>query len=80
MRLAAITSPGDRVLLLYPSSLEFPCAFLGCLYAGVIAVPAYPPRRNRSLNRLQAIIADAGARVALTTAAHMADLAERGPG
>src|SRR3569623_358936 len=29
------------VLLLYPSGLEFIAGFLGCLYAGAIAVPAY---------------------------------------
>lgn len=57
---------GDRVLLLYPPGLEFICAFFGCLYAGVIAVPAYPPRPNRSLDRLRTIVADAGAAAALT--------------
>lgn len=56
---------GDRALLLYPPGLEFICAFFGCLYAGVIAVPAYPPRPNRSLERLQAIVADASAAAAL---------------
>ena len=39
---------GDRALLLYPPGLEFVAAFIGCLYAGVVAVPAYPPRVNRS--------------------------------
>ena len=58
---------GQRALLLYPAGLEFIAAFFGCLYAGVIAVPVYPPRRNRSLNRIQAIADDAEARVALTT-------------
>ena len=58
---------GQRALLLYPAGLEFIAAFFGCLYAGVIAVPAYPPRRNRSLGRIQAIANDAEARVALTT-------------
>ena len=58
---------GDRVLLLYPPGLEFVCAFFGCLYAGVIAVPAYPPRPNRSLERLQTIVADAAAAAALTS-------------
>ena len=33
---------GDCALLLYPSGLEFIAAFMGCLYAGVVAVPAYP--------------------------------------
>lgn len=58
---------GQRALLLYPAGLEFIAAFFGCLYAGVIAVPVYPPRRNRSLNRIQAIADDADAKVALTT-------------
>src|SRR5688572_3655511 len=42
-RLAELAQPGDRVLLLYPSGVEYIAAFLGCLYAGVVAVPAYPP-------------------------------------
>ncbi len=58
---------GERALLLYPPGLEFITAFFGCLYAGVVAVPVYPPRRNRSLARIQAIADDAGAKVALTT-------------
>jgi 8-amino-7-oxononanoate synthase len=58
---------GERALLLYPAGLEFIAAFFGCLYGGVIAVPVYPPRRNRSLNRIQAIADDAGAKIALTT-------------
>ncbi len=47
---------GERALMLYPSGLEFVEAFFGCLYAGVIAVPAYPPRKNQKLGRLQSII------------------------
>ena len=58
---------GERALLLYPAGLEFIAAFFGCLYAGVTAVPVYPPRRNRSLDRIQAIADDAHAKVALTT-------------
>src|SRR4051812_37672062 len=56
--LQAHSRRGDRVLLLYPSGLEFVTAFFGCLYAGVVAVPAYPPRANESALRLRAIIAD----------------------
>ena len=37
---------GKRVLLLYPSGLDFIAAFMGCLYGGAIAVPAYPPRKK----------------------------------
>lgn len=58
---------GERALLLYPPGLEFIAAFFGCLYAGVVAVPVYPPRKNRSLQRIQAIAEDAQAKVALTT-------------
>lgn len=58
---------GERALLLYPPGLDFITGYFGCLYAGVMAVTAYPPRMNRSLGRIQAIAADAGARVALTT-------------
>lgn len=60
-------SEGDRVLLLYQPGLEYIAAFFGCLYAGVIAVPAYPPRSNKPTPRLQAIVADAQAKIALTT-------------
>src|ERR1044072_7331194 len=41
--LQAEASSGARALLLYPSGREFIPAFLGCLYAGVVAVPTYPP-------------------------------------
>ncbi|MDR2116869.1 MAG: aminotransferase class I/II-fold pyridoxal phosphate-dependent enzyme [Planctomycetaceae bacterium] len=58
---------GQRVLLLYPPGLDFIAAFWGCLYAGAIAVPVYPPRKNRSILRIQAVAESAGAAVALTT-------------
>ena len=67
-------SPGDRALLLYPAGLDFIAAFFGCLYAGIIAVPAYPPRRNQSLERLQAIARDAEATLALSTQKVVADV------
>src|ERR671925_393684 len=63
--------PGERALLLYPPGLDYVAAFFGCLYAGVVAVPVYPPnpaRLDRTLPRLQAIAADAQPRIVLTTA------------
>ncbi|NER47858.1 MAG: alpha/beta fold hydrolase [Symploca sp. SIO1A3] len=60
-------STGERALLLYPPGLEFVTAFFGCLYAGVIAVPVYPPKRNYHSNRLQGIVTDAQATIVLTT-------------
>jgi acyl carrier protein len=68
-RLAQLNLQGERALLLYPAGLEFIVGFFGCLYAGVVAVPAYPPRMNRSLDRIHSIALDAEARVALTTTA-----------
>ena len=73
---------GERALLCYPPGLEFVSAFFGCLYAGVVAVPVYPPRRNQLHNRIQAIAEDAEARVALTTDAvlkRIRPLVERTP-
>ncbi|HVR38679.1 MAG TPA: AMP-binding protein, partial [Thermoanaerobaculia bacterium] len=58
---------GERALLLYPPSMDYIAGFYGCLAAGAIAVPAYPPRMNRSLGRLEAIIDDARPKFALTT-------------
>lgn len=71
-------SPGERALLLYPPGLEFIVGFLGCLAAEVIAVPAYPPRRNRKLERLQALAQDAGPRMILTTRLVLAQASEMG--
>src|SRR5947209_1437524 len=68
LRLAGAT--GGRALLLYPPGLDFIEGFFGCLYAGVVAVPAYPPdpaKLNRTLPRLQAVVADAEATLVLTT-------------
>src|SRR5262249_25627437 len=50
---------GERVLLLHQSSLDYMAGFFGCLCAGAIAVPAYPPRAGRSDARLEAIASDA---------------------
>jgi amino acid adenylation domain-containing protein/non-ribosomal peptide synthase protein (TIGR01720 family) len=57
---------GERALLLYPAGLNFIEAFFGCLYAGVIAVPSPLPRRNAQ--RLEALVTDSGATIALTNA------------
>jgi len=68
---------GERALLLYPPGLDFIAAFFGCLYAGVVAVPAYPPRRNRPSPRIQGIVADARPQIALTTGQILSDVEQR---
>jgi acyl-CoA synthetase (AMP-forming)/AMP-acid ligase II/alkylation response protein AidB-like acyl-CoA dehydrogenase/acyl carrier protein len=67
VHLQAMRWQGERVLLMYPPGLELIAAILGCFYAGVVAVPVYPPRRNHNLKRLLAITADAEAKGVLTT-------------
>lgn len=47
-RLRSVAASGERMLVLYPPGPEYIAAFFGCLYAGAVAVPAYPPRLNRS--------------------------------
>lgn len=64
--LSETCDPGDRILLLYPPGLEFTAAWFGCIYAGMVAVPAYPPKSNNKLGRLLAIFQDAQSNCALT--------------
>jgi acyl-CoA synthetase (AMP-forming)/AMP-acid ligase II len=56
------------VLLLFEPGLDFWRAFLGCLYAGVIAIPAPLPHDSRSMQRVARILRDADSSLALTTA------------
>ncbi len=74
-------NPGDRVLLVYPAGLEFVAAFLGCVSAGVLGVPATYPKPRRPLPRLSTIAVDCQATVALTTAHTLStlDLARTAP-
>ena len=58
---------GDRALLLVPPGLDYIAAYFGCLYAGVIAVPAYPPNPRRPDARIPAIVEDCDPSIAITT-------------
>jgi acyl-CoA synthetase (AMP-forming)/AMP-acid ligase II/acyl carrier protein len=73
--LAGISEPAEPVLLLYPPGIDFLIGFMACLAANRPAVPINPPRRNRLIERIDGILADTGARIALTTAAMLADQA-----
>jgi acyl-CoA synthetase (AMP-forming)/AMP-acid ligase II len=55
------------VLLLFEPGIDFWRAFLGCLYAGVIAVPTPLPLDERSMKRVAGILRDADSNLALTT-------------
>lgn len=72
--LQALAAPGERVLLLYPPGLAFLAGFFGCLYAGLIAAPAYPPHARRPMPRLHSIARSAQPKLALTTQALAASI------
>ncbi|MEH2007058.1 condensation domain-containing protein [Nostoc sp.] len=73
-QLQSLSLSGQRAILLYPPGLDYLSAFFGCLYAGVVAVPAYPPHNKRKTPRIQAISIDAQASIALTTTAMLPTL------
>jgi 8-amino-7-oxononanoate synthase len=73
-RIHETAAGGARALLLVPPGLDYVAAYFGCLYAGVIAVPAYPPNPRRPDPRIPTIVADCDPVVALTTSSLLARL------
>ena len=67
---------GDRVLLLFSPGLPLIQAFFGCLYAGCIAVPIYPPAQEKLLQKTQRIIKNSKPRFVLMTEAHLKQFAD----
>lgn len=70
VRLLSQCAPGDRALLVYEPGLDYVASYFGCLFAGIIAVPAYPPdpgRLEKTLPRLQLIVDDSDPKVILTS-------------
>ncbi|MFG0255090.1 MAG: AMP-binding protein, partial [Rhodopirellula sp. JB053] len=53
--------------LVFPPGLEFIKAFMGCAYAGVLAIPATYPKPRRPSARLSAIVDDAKPAAMLAT-------------
>jgi acyl-CoA synthetase (AMP-forming)/AMP-acid ligase II len=66
-RLQSRFAAGERVLLVYPASLEFIAGFLGSFYGGVVPVPVYPPQSAGEVAALKRVVADSGARGLLTS-------------
>jgi len=76
--IARRVAPGARVLVMLPPSIDFVPAFFGVLYAGAIAVPAYPPagaRTARAVMRLRGMVRDAAVTLVLAPSA-LAPLAD----
>ncbi|CDZ76651.1 Long-chain-fatty-acid--AMP ligase FadD32 [Legionella massiliensis] len=53
------TKPGERVLLIFTPGLDYIVTFWACVFAGVLAVPAYPPFDKSTVEKLEAIINNA---------------------
>lgn len=70
---------GDRVLLLFPPGIDYISAFLGCLYAGVVAVPLYPPRPGASGDRIFSVARSSRPSLVLTTDATVTLLRDMPP-
>jgi acyl-CoA synthetase (AMP-forming)/AMP-acid ligase II/acyl carrier protein len=68
--LQALAPPEERAILLFPPGLDFIAAFFGCLYAGIVAVPAAVPSRNRMTSSVEAIAAASKPSLVLSTANH----------
>jgi len=69
---------GARALLMFQSGLDFVTAFYGCLYAGVCAVPVYPPQNRSSyLRRLERIASDCDAKIILGTTSYLAKVGKK---
>ena len=65
--------PGDRVLIMLPPGIDFVPAFFGVLYAGAVAIPAYPPagaRADRTSARLRGMVVDADVALVISPAAN----------
>lgn len=58
---------GDRALILCEPGVDYVAALFGCFYAGVIAVPAYPPMTTGPDDRVQRVTEDSDPSVVLTT-------------
>lgn len=71
-RLQQHAPPQSTALILYPSGIDYVISLLGCMYAGIIAVPVNLPgaaRVNRVLSKLDAIASDCQPRLILTGSA-----------
>src|SRR5689334_15788661 len=68
---------GERAAILCTPGLDYIAAVFGCFYAGVIAVPAMPPRGTRNAHRIQALFDDAQPSIALTSDAVLKSLPEK---
>ncbi|MBP3325582.1 MAG: AMP-binding protein [Coprococcus sp.] len=68
---------GDRVMLVFPSGIDFVVAILACFYAGIIAVPCHKPNPNRTGDKVDAIIGNCHPVAILTSESYYKVLSKR---
>lgn len=78
-QLQNIVKSGDRALLIYSYAavLDFIAAFMGCLYAGVVAVPCHPPMNSLTTNEISTRLIDAQAAIILSNTRLLEKLREK---
>lgn len=70
---------GKQILLLYPAGFDFICAFMGCLYAGAVAVPvpcSFGDEFNKTIDLIRSIAEDAEASCILTSSLFQKKIAD----
>ena len=77
-KLTKVCSPGDRVVILAPQSLEYIVGFLGTIQAGLIAVPLSMPQTRHHDERVTGAMKDSTPTVVLTTSAVVDDVRKYG--
>ncbi len=75
--LRAFVNEGEKALIVLPPGLKYVTAFFGCLFAGIIAVPTYPPRLHKTDSRLNTIIQDSEAKICITDSKILLSLDQR---
>ena len=68
-------SGGDRALLLHPPGLDYVVSFYACLYAGLVAIPLFPPQRSR-IENVDEIARDSRASIVVSTSSVIAGMGE----
>ncbi|WCN08291.1 AMP-binding protein [Marinomonas mediterranea] len=76
VELRTLAKPSDRAMLLMPNGIDYIVGFWGCVYAGIVAVTAYPPQhKRRDWGRLNSILGDCDAALVLSSVEHEVSVA-----
>lgn len=63
---------GERIVIFCNPGTDYISSFFGCLYAGMIAVPAYPPKFKRNYHKILRMFQSCGAKRVLASSSILA--------